>query len=39
VKLDEGTVQFDQVQVGYCHIVAPITGKVGLRLVDPGNVV
>ena len=39
VKLDEGTVQFDQVQVSYCHIVAPITGKVGLRLVDPGNVV
>ena len=39
VKIDEGTVQFDQVQVSYCHIVAPITGKVGLRLVDPGNVV
>jgi multidrug efflux system membrane fusion protein len=39
VKLDEGTVQFDQVQVSYCRIVAPITGKVGLRLVDPGNVV
>jgi len=39
VKLDEGTVQFDKVQVSYCHIVAPITGKVGLRLVDPGNVV
>jgi len=39
VRLDEGTVQFDQVQVSYCHIVAPITGKVGLRLVDPGNVV
>jgi multidrug efflux system membrane fusion protein len=39
VKLDQGTVQFDQVQVNYCRIVAPITGKVGLRLVDPGNVV
>jgi len=39
VKLDEGVVQFDEVQVNYCHIVAPITGKVGLRLVDPGNVV
>jgi len=32
-------VQYDQVQVGYCHITAPITGRVGLRLVDPGNVV
>jgi multidrug efflux system membrane fusion protein len=39
VKIDEGTVQFDQVQVEYCHITSPIDGKVGLRLVDPGNVV
>jgi membrane fusion protein, multidrug efflux system len=39
VKNDEGTVQFDQIQVGYCHIRAPIAGRVGLRLVDPGNVV
>ena len=39
VKLDQGTVQFDQIQVGYCHITSPFTGKVGLRLVDPGNVV
>ena len=23
----------------YCHITAPITGRVGLRLVDPGNIV
>ncbi len=39
VKLDQGVVQFDKIQVEYCHITAPITGKVGLRLVDPGNVV
>jgi multidrug efflux system membrane fusion protein len=39
VKNDEGTVKFDQIQVGYCHIRAPIAGRVGLRLVDPGNVV
>lgn len=39
VKLDEGSVQFDQIQVDYCHITAPFTGRVGLRLVDPGNVV
>jgi len=36
---DEGTVQYDQIQVEYCHIVSPIAGRVGLRLVDPGNVV
>ncbi len=39
VKNDQGVVQFDQVQVEYCHITAPIAGRVGLRLVDPGNVV
>ena len=39
VKNDEGTVRYDKVQVGFCHITAPIPGRVGLRLVDPGNVV
>jgi membrane fusion protein, multidrug efflux system len=39
VKNDQGTVAFDQVQLNYCHITAPIAGRVGLRLVDPGNVV
>jgi membrane fusion protein, multidrug efflux system len=39
VKNDEGTVQYDKVQVGFCHIASPIAGRVGLRLVDPGNVV
>jgi len=39
VKNDEGTVQYDQVQVSYCHIVSPIPGRVGIRLVDPGNLV
>jgi multidrug efflux system membrane fusion protein len=39
VKNDQGTVQFDQVQVAFCHITSPINGRVGLRLVDPGNVV
>jgi multidrug efflux system membrane fusion protein len=42
----EGTVQFDQgqvdnakVQLAYCHITAPLNGRVGLRLVDLGNIV
>jgi multidrug efflux system membrane fusion protein len=39
VKIDQGTVQFNQIQVDYCHITAPFAGRVGLRLVDPGNVV
>jgi membrane fusion protein, multidrug efflux system len=39
VKLDQGIVRYDEIQVEYCHITAPFNGKVGLRLVDPGNVV
>jgi membrane fusion protein, multidrug efflux system len=44
VHQDEGTVKSDEAQVenaqlnlAYCHIVSPVTGRVGLRLVDPGN--
>lgn len=37
VKSDQGTLQFDQVQLGFANITSPITGRVGLRLVDPGN--
>jgi multidrug efflux system membrane fusion protein len=39
VKNDQGTVNYDQVQLSFCHITAPIAGRAGLRLVDPGNVV
>lgn len=39
LKADEGTVDFDWVQLSFCHAVSPITGSVGLRLVDPGNTV
>ncbi len=37
VKADQGTLQYDQVQLAYTHITSPINGRVGLRLVDPGN--
>jgi len=46
VKQDQGTVDFDKAQIKaqqlnltYCHIVAPTDGRVGLRQVDPGNYV
>ena len=39
VKNDEGTADYDKVQLSYCHILAPFNGRVGLRLVDPGNLV
>jgi multidrug efflux system membrane fusion protein len=37
VQSDQGTLDFDKVQLSYCHVVAPFAGKVSLRLVDPGN--
>ncbi len=39
VQLDQGQLTNAQVQLNYCHITAPFTGRVGLRLVDPGNIV
>jgi multidrug efflux system membrane fusion protein len=39
VKLDEGQVEAATVNLGYCKIAAPVSGRIGLRLVDPGNVV
>lgn len=39
VKNDMGQVQYGQVQLSYCHLTAPISGRVGLRLVDAGNTV
>jgi len=39
VKNDMGQVQYGQVQLSYCHLTSPISGRVGLRLIDPGNTV
>jgi multidrug efflux system membrane fusion protein len=39
VKSDEGQVEAARLNVEYCRITAPLTGRVGLRLVDPGNIV
>ena len=46
VKQDSAQVQSDRAQIAqyqldlvYCHITAPVAGRVGLRLVDPGNYV
>ncbi len=39
VKLDQGQIDNVNVQLGYCRITSPITGRIGLRLVDPGNIV
>jgi membrane fusion protein, multidrug efflux system len=39
VKNDQGQIDAAKVNLVYCHINSPITGRVGLRLVDPGNIV
>jgi multidrug efflux system membrane fusion protein len=39
VNIDQGQIDNAKVQVAYCRITSPITGRVGLRLVDPGNIV
>src|SRR6516225_6666707 len=46
VLQDRGLVMSDQAQIDaqklnitYCHIAAPVSGRVGLRLVDQGNYV
>jgi membrane fusion protein, multidrug efflux system len=46
VGQSEGAIQGDQAQIDneklqltYAHITAPIDGRVGLRIVDPGNIV
>jgi membrane fusion protein, multidrug efflux system len=39
VKVDQGLVDNARLNLNYCRIVSPINGRVGLRLVDPGNYV
>lgn len=39
VKIDQANIATAHLDLAYCHITAPITGRVGLRLVDPGNYV
>ncbi|MCU1310399.1 MAG: efflux transporter, family, subunit [Candidatus Angelobacter sp.] len=39
VKIDEGNIANAKLNIAYCHITSPISGRVGLRLVDPGNIV
>jgi membrane fusion protein, multidrug efflux system len=39
VKNDQGQVEAVKVNIAYTHITSPIDGRVGLRLVDPGNIV
>src|SRR6202034_1549395 len=39
VKSDEANIAQFKLDLAYCHITAPVAGRVGLRLIDPGNYV
>jgi len=39
IKSDQAQIDNAKLQLTYSRITAPITGRIGLRLVDPGNVV
>ena len=39
VQGDQAAVESARLNLEYCHITSPITGLIGLRLVDPGNIV
>jgi multidrug efflux system membrane fusion protein len=39
VEIDKGAVAAARLNLEFCHIVSPISGRAGVRLVDPGNLV
>jgi multidrug efflux system membrane fusion protein len=39
VKADQAQIDSARLQLAYCHVTSPISGRAGLRLVDPGNIV
>jgi multidrug efflux system membrane fusion protein len=39
IQADHGSIDSAKLQIVYAHVTAPITGRVGLRLVDVGNIV
>jgi multidrug efflux system membrane fusion protein len=39
LKTDRANIDSARLNIAYCRITAPITGRIGLRLVDPGNLV
>jgi membrane fusion protein, multidrug efflux system len=39
IKSDQAQIDNAKLQLTYCRITSPISGRVGLRLVDPGNII
>lgn len=39
VRTDQAAIDNAKLQIVYCHITSPIDGRIGLRLIDPGNII
>ncbi len=39
IQADKAAIETAELQLGWCTIQSPITGRIGLRLVDPGNII
>src|SRR5258708_11008577 len=39
VRADQASIENAKLQITYCHITSPVSGRIGLRLVDVGNIV
>jgi len=39
IKADQGAIESAQLQLIYARITSPITGRIGLRQIDPGNII
>ncbi len=39
IQSDNAAIETAQLQLNWCYIQSPIDGKIGLRLVDPGNII
>jgi len=39
IQSDQAAIETAQLQLSWCYIKSPINGRIGLRLVDPGNII
>ena len=39
IQSDKAAIETAQLQLNWCYIQSPINGRIGLRLVDPGNII
>jgi multidrug efflux system membrane fusion protein len=39
IQADKAAIETAQLQLNWCYVQSPIDGRIGLRLVDPGNII